>query len=313
MNVKKPLLYVVIGFISASFLMPNNMILGQENLKCGDIVEDEFRKFPEMREFTIDMTPGDKLEVVGRPIGESLSFTISIWDSGGKVVGYNAEGNGYWLKVSNAPVASSTVLSSRGTYEILLGNGETQVGSGRKYFDVVGFSDNGGVGSYELLIRCTLRDGTVIEPGDTAPAPDQNGSNTNVPVAPTFSGNGFPGLAPIDFSNVAKIPMIANVPMTGGVAPDGSNILGYTVDANANDTLALGFSRLSGNLNLGLVVLSADNKVVFQASLVTSSELTTKFTLPTAGTYTIGIFRIDLLPPTAPEATAFQLTATLNP
>lgn len=29
--------------------------------------------------------------------------------------------------------------------------------------------------------------------------------------------------------------------------------------------------------------------------------------------YTIGIFRIDLLPPAAPEATAFQLQATLNP
>ena len=79
----------------------------------------------------------------------------------------------------------------------------------------------------------------------------------------------------------------------------------------ANDTLALSFTRTSGNLNL--VVLSSDNKIVFQASLVTSSELTTKFTLPSDGTYTNSIFRIDLLPPASPEATAFQLTATLNP
>jgi len=60
-------------------------------------------------------------------------------------------------------------------------------------------------------------------------------------------------------------------------------------------------------------LLSADNQVVFQASLITSDTLTTRFTLPTAGTYTIGLFRIDLLPPDAPEATAFQITATLNP
>jgi hypothetical protein len=44
-----------------------------------------------------------------------------------------------------------------------------------------------------------------------------------------------------------------------------------------------------------------------------SFVLNTRFTLPTAGQYTIGVFRIDLLPPAAPEATAFQVQGTLNP
>ncbi|MDX1992250.1 MAG: hypothetical protein SF029_07665, partial [bacterium] len=78
-------------------------------------------------------------------------------------------------------------------------------------------------------------------------------------------------------------------------------------------TLDLSFTRISGNLNLGLVVLYGDNTVVFQASLITSQTLSTRFILPETGTYTIGIFRIDLLPPDAPEATAFQIQATLNP
>jgi hypothetical protein len=89
--------------------------------------------------------------------------------------------------------------------------------------------------------------------------------------------------------------------------------LGLTFDGNVGDTFALDFSKLSGNLNLGLVVLSANNEVVFQASLVTSDSLSTRLALPSAGQYTIGVFRIDLLPPANPEATAFQITGTLNP
>jgi hypothetical protein len=35
--------------------------------------------------------------------------------------------------------------------------------------------------------------------------------------------------------------------------------------------------------------------------------------LAAVSTYTIGVFRVDLLPPDAPEATAFQVQGTLNP
>jgi hypothetical protein len=65
------------------------------------------------------------------------------------------------------------------------------------------------------------------------------------------------------------------------------------------DTLDLSYTRVSGNMNLGLVVLSESNAVFFQASLVTSAALSTRFTLPAAGQYTIGVFRISLVEPAA--------------
>ncbi len=63
-------------------------------------------------------------------------------------------------------------------------------------------------------------------------------------------------------------------------------------------------------MNLGLVVLSASNEVFFQASLVTSEALSTRFTLPVAGQYPIGVFRISLVEPDEVEPTVFQLKVT---
>ncbi|MBX3016154.1 MAG: hypothetical protein KF832_31825 [Caldilineaceae bacterium] len=55
------------------------------------------------------------------------------------------------------------------------------------------------------------------------------------------------------------------------------------LDATAGDMLDLSYTRVSGNMNLGLVVLSADNHVFFQASLVTSESLSARFILPEEG------------------------------
>lgn len=97
------------------------------------------------------------------------------------------------------------------------------------------------------------------------------------------------------------------------VVPIQNEILGFTVDAAADDILALDYERISGDMNLGLVVLSENNEVFFQASLVTSDSLSTQFTLPDAGQYTIGVFRIDLVEPADPQPTAIRLRGTLNP
>jgi hypothetical protein len=113
-------------------------------------------------------------------------------------------------------------------------------------------------------------------------------------------------LAPVDFSSVAEIPLLLDTVMTG-VIPTGNEILGFTLDAAAGDTLDLSYTRVSGNMNLGLVVLSESNEVFFQASLVTSEALSTRFTLPVAGQYTIGVFRISLVEPEDAEPTVFQL------
>jgi hypothetical protein len=40
--------------------------------------------------------------------------------------------------------------------------------------------------------------------------------------------------------------------------------------------------------------------------------LPTRFTLPTAGKYTIGVFRISLVEPAQVEPTVFQLKGVLN-
>lgn len=85
-----------------------------------------------------------------------------------------------------------------------------------------------------------------------------------------------------------------------------NQILGFTLDATAGDTLDLSYTRVTGNMNLGLVVLLAENEVFFQASLFTSESLSTTFTLPTAGEYTIGIFRISLVEPDMVEPTVFS-------
>lgn len=61
-------------------------------------------------------------------------------------------------------------------------------------------------------------------------------------------------------------------------------------------------------MNLRLVVLSEDDEVFFKASLVTSESLATTFTLPTASTYTIGLFRISLV-----ELVVFQLQSKKAP
>ena len=110
-----------------------------------------------------------------------------------------------------------------------------------------------------------------------------------------------------------QIPLPLGQSSQGTIPVIGDSIFGLTFDGNAGDVFALDFAKQSGNLNLGIVILSAPNEVVFQASLVTSDSLSTRLTLPTTGQYTIGVFRIDLLPPANPEATAFQITGTLNP
>ncbi len=78
------------------------------------------------------------------------------------------------------------------------------------------------------------------------------------------------------------------------------------------DVLALDYERVSGNMNLGLVVLSENNEVFFQASLVTSETLATQFTLPDSGAYTIGVFRIALVEPDEVEPTVFRLRGAVG-
>ncbi len=305
-------LIAFLGLASIVYAQDVKRVSGS-SAKCGDIVEGEFTSNYQEDTYKINLKAGDTLDVSVVPFGVQLNSVIivngptnlAIAGSTGVRVGLSSlDVVGY----DSHPIVNTGVLAANGIFTIRIDNFSfgTYRYSEDKYSSLY---DSLGIGAYTLNIGCTLRDGTVINPGDTI----QPITPTIAPIITTFSGTGFPGLAPVDFANAFTNDLTLGQPAKSKIPPAGDAVLGYTFDAAANDNLALSFTRVSGNLNLGLVVLSADNKVVFQASLVTSSELTTKFTLPSAGTYTIGIFRIDLLPPDAPEATAFQLTATLNP
>ena len=309
-------------FVLISCFGLRSMLYAQEiqrgtgiSAECGNIIEDEFTSNYQEITYSINLKAGDSIDVSLVPLGAQL--TTSIFVTGPTNIGVGVSNGTFILAASQfyqpipeeKPTLKSGILSASGIYTIRIINFRFyQYITTRDIYE--GPDNSVGIGVYTLYIGCTLRDGTVINPGDNAPAPKPP---TSTGSSVSFSGTGFAGLEPVDFANAFTNELTLGQPAKSKIPVSGDAVLGYTFDAAANDNLALNFTRLSGNLNLGLVVLSADNKVVFQASLVTSSELTTKFTLPSAGTYTIGIFRIDLLPPDAPEATAFQLTATLNP
>lgn len=263
---------------------------------CGTTVQGEFTKNNEKQSYTVNILPGYQVNVNGRALGDTLRFQLSFYGPTG--VGII---EGEYRELIKNPWFKSGVLSARGSHTIVA-------------YNRVPSRDDGGVGVYTLQIECIDENGRAVTPAPTAaPAPSAAPGAPAAPTAtPAFSGVGFPGLPPVDFSDVATVPLRSGRPVNGAITRRGGEILGYTLEARANATLDLSFKRESGNLNLGLVVLSSDNKVYFQTSLVTSSAMTTTLTLPTAGEYTVGVFRVDLVEPSRPAATAFELLARLR-
>jgi hypothetical protein len=284
----------VLGIILAlglSSFLPN-IVHGQvgTKLECGAIHESEFTDNNQIQVFSLTMQARDSFSVSAAPIGDHMTLALEAYGPSGVRIIVSG-----WTKT---PTLNSGILSARGTYSIKVYNG------------------GAGTGLYTLSIGCVTSNGTV-EPGDIpqppptpAPLPTPTPRSAIPESAPKFTGIGFPGLAPVDFSSVAEIPLLLDTVMTG-VIPTGNEILGFTLDAAAGDTLDLSYTRVFGNMNLGLVVLSASNEVFFQASLVTSESLSTRFTLPEAGQYTIGVFRISLVEPDEVEPTVFQLKGTI--
>jgi hypothetical protein len=303
--------FMLISFVLLVFIS-SVVAQGTIQSQCGDIIESEFTATFQEHEYKLDLAPGDVLNLSVDTVGDVLKANIVLLAPDGAFLGaggrFYSSMPSYFLPISD-PTFTSPVLSSRGNYTIIAWNGRVYYDGDRANFE------SGGVGIYTLYIGCTLRDGTVIAPGDvpsTAPAGGTSGDATTVITAP-FTGIGFPGLPPVDFANGITLPFSFDAPNSGGINPGFDAVFGFTLDANPGDKLDLTFTRLSGNMNLGLAVLSADNKIVYQASLVNTERMNALFTLPTGGTYTIGVFKIDLIPVDAPENTAFQLTGVLNP
>lgn len=263
-------------------------------LGCGSTLTTEFTNIAELHTYTIEMGPEDKsFMVTVQPFGDYLKTILVVKDPSEKVIAQT--------RISTSPVGEA-IISSTGQYKVIVANRD---------FDTFGNFPGytiGGLGIYTVFVSCVTMDGRIINPADnlaTIPTPQATASDSGSTLIFDTSS--------VDLANAIKIPLINATPMVGAIGPDGSQIYGFTLDANAGDIFDITVTRISGNLNLGVVVLSSDNKVVFYGGLITSESLSTRLTLPSAGQYTIGIFRVDLLPPDAPQATAFQVTGTLNP
>lgn len=255
-------------------------------VQCGDIVEDEFTANGQVNNYHLVLEPGSQVGVRVERFGDFLQTGLYLYAPSGNVVAGQLSITGRpGFATYDHPSVETDILGERGVYTLQIHNGR-----------------DGGAGIYTLHIGCTLRDGRVINPGDNVSVPE-----TETPSTPAFTGYGFPGLAPVGFENIAQLPLTVGTPMTGAITPTGSEMFGYTFDGTENERITLDFARISGNVNLGLVLLHGENTIVYQASLITSETMSTTLTLPLSGAYTIGVFRIDLFPPDAPQASAFQV------
>jgi len=290
---------------------------GETQVKCGQIIEREFTANAQEHIYLLPMAPRESFEVSVKPFGDYLKTVLIFYGPSGIMMGYTDDENSplAWADVKADPSLASGTLSATGKYRIRVTN--TAVSSDRLVSDKT--SAFGGIGLYTLSIGCTNSDGGKIPPSANplptatlAPVATQTPHSALLENSSTFTGTGFPGLPSVDFTNALTLPLPLGDSVIG-VMPLDEQILGFTFDAEAGDTLDLTYTRSSGNMNLGLVVLSENNEVFFQASLVTSESLSTRFTLPKAGQYTIGIFRISLVEPAKAEPTLFQIKGVLNP
>jgi len=304
---KKYILVLSILCISISIGFAQDVRTSMFITECGSIVEGNFSSSYEAHGYQIDLNAGDSISTNVVPFGQGLETRISFFNPADQRIAYTDASLADRISTEVAPKLETSSLAANGQYTIYITNYNTNYGNVR---------GSGGIGVYTLYIGCTLRDGTIIEPGDTLETPTPT-SEPTVQPSPQITIDdsnfiGFPGLPPVDFTNGVTIPLTLDNPNAGSISAGFEGIFGYSFSAEAGQTMSLDFTRTDGNLNLGVVLLSADNQVAFQASLVTSNTLSTELTIPASGEYTLGVFRIELIPPDAPENTTFTLTASLN-
>lgn len=278
------ILFVMVSSVSAQ---------GAISVECGTILDDEFTEIKEQNLYTIDLEAGTQLNVTGVPLGDTLTFVSAVYAPDDSNIAYSNSFNSIaWTeREEDKEITSPTgIVSANGTYTIVVANGDL-------YLPDMTFYGNrkGGVGTYTIYIGCTLRNGTVIEPGDTASPEESQPINTDqsfITSSPSFSGYGFPGLPSRDFSKGIEIPLVLNQPQT---APIGGDVIAvYTYEASSGETETLSISRISGDISIGVAVINkADNEIIFIGGLSASNNLSVDLAFPVNGTYGIGLFRLD--------------------
>lgn len=266
-------------------------------LQCGDIVEGEIMPGENTAngdkdyghdDYLLAVQAGTKINVTVEPFGASFNPYLAIRDAS----------DNYVFVFNNGAVGETETLldyqvASTSAYKLIISGEDPEVAAGqvRSIYNTP-YSQRW-FGAYELRMGCTLRDGTVIEPGD-APAGPVGGNSGSAP-APIFMGYGFPGANPVDFSAGIEIPLAAGAPQTAPIGPDGNTVALYTVEGRADTPQTLTIARVSGNLSIGVTVINkADNTIVFFGGLPSSNSLSVELTFPTDGTYAIGLYRLDV-------------------
>lgn len=295
------LLVLTLGVTSPILAQPD-----RTPIECGTILESETNPIEQAQDFEIRVPAGTTITGRVEPLGTTFNVVVFFLDQGNsEFAAFNRNAAGLAEEINDFIVGSSNPIMRivgfipDNAREL---NGYANGYSGSSWFRYFG--------AYTIYLGCILRDGTVIEPGmleavsmsDTAPVSE---------MTPNFSGVGYPGLAPIDFSTTTINPLIFDIPLTSSVAVDGVGATGFSFDGSQGDILQIDARRLQGNLGVGFVVFAQPNIPVFIAGPVGGATFTTQVELPQSGSYVVGLFRMTA--PEGAQATAFQITATLNP
>lgn len=259
-------------------------------IECGDIVEGEFTQQNEKHVYRIAMKPGEEFSFAFVPVGDLLKiYKVEIYEPAG--VRIHEECCGDQHKYHH----KSGKLSARGTYSVFL------------------TSRTAGV--YTVHLGCELRDGTEIAPGEsrraTAEGPSPVGSPSSArhparPAIPPPEFRGFPGLGPIDFSDIAFPKLQIGIPVEGEITAR-AGTFGFRFEGERDAEVVLWFQRTAGDLGLALVLLGPSDHLVFQATLADSQSLQSGLLLPMTGEYTLAVANVSLPNRNENGAASFQV------
>jgi hypothetical protein len=278
--------------------LPIATILGNSlrQLQCGNVIASEFSQNEQVHAFSLEMVPGDlSFQIALQPFGDALYVSGAVLDPSSKVVAST------W-NLYTAPNAQFNVTPvTQGNYRIFVSNHAITDNGAVRYAGNKNYM--GGLGIYTLTVSCLLKGNKLV-------APDP--SKLDQPTTANASDSPSASATSIDISKLIKIPLIASTPMSGAVTSTGSEVYGYTLDAKANAVLNLNFTRIQGNLNLGLAVLAADGKtLLYQSNLFGTQTTSVQITIPTDGQYFVVVYRTDPVPDKS-EATAFTVQADVK-
>ncbi len=289
----------------------NVNLVPAQDIMCGDLLEGEFLTPLEERTYSLSADAGTTVSISITAIAQQPKMFVLLTDpsnfglaiSDGRM---DAAQTVYFPgKMQSQNQLTDLVLPATGKYKIRLVNFVYRNFNFATNDYMVFQGDGlGGTGLYSISLTCIDRFGDPIPPLENTNTNTETQSNDT-------QGTVAPNLIP-DFSSTPRIPLTAGLPMGGGLSADANIPSAYTIDGSKDQQLTLEINRLAGNLNVAVVLISPTNEVMNFSSLIGSKSLTISTLLPDNGTYTIGVFRVDLLTPASPENTAFQLQASLS-